>query len=268
MYLAEFAKNNGNKYLFLKYRYASLLAASTAGAAFYPATAIFFPMRLNLYLSAEGPVPFDYLPTLKGAFHRWLGHDEALHDGLSLYSLAWLRGGRASRGGIRFPEGAQWFISAPDTGLIHRLVSGVVRAPEIGLGLRVADVRMQAPPEFAAGEQAFRVASPVFIKHLPPEAQPGAPADHLLPGHPLADELLTATLRRKLRQAGLDDTGATVRFDPAHIATAKTKLFHYKQVQCRSSICPVLVAGSTKQLQFAWEVGVGHSTGIGCGALV
>ncbi len=223
-------------------------------------------MRLHLYLEASQPVSFDYLPTLKSAFHRWAGHDEALHDGLSLYSYAWLRGGRAGRGGVRFAEGAHWFISAPGEGLIHGLVSGVVRAPEIGLGLRVRDVRMQRPPDFAAGEQPFRVAGPVFIKHEPPGS--GRPADHLLPGHALADELLTATLRHKLRQAGRDDAGAAVRFDPAFIATAKSKLFRYQQVQCRGSICPVLVRGSAEQIQFAWEVGVGHSTGIGCGALV
>ncbi|HEX8507298.1 MAG TPA: CRISPR-associated endoribonuclease Cas6 [Hymenobacter sp.] len=225
-------------------------------------------MRLQLYLEASQQVPFDYLPTLVGAFNRWLGHDPARHDGLSLYSLAWLHGGRAGRGGIRFGEGANWFISAPGTDLIHQLVSGVIREPAIGLGLRVRDARMQASPAFEAGEQLFRVASPVFIKHLAPAAQLGTPADHLLPGHPLADELLTAILRRKLRQAGRDDTGAAVRFDPAFIATAKTKLFRYKQVQCRGSICPVLVSGSGEQIQFAWEVGVGHSTGIGCGALV
>ncbi|MBF9222192.1 CRISPR-associated endoribonuclease Cas6 [Hymenobacter ruricola] len=225
-------------------------------------------MRLHLYLESPERVPFDYLPTLVGAFNRWAGHDARRHDGLSLYSLAWLRGGQAGRGGIHFREGASWFISAPDSDLIHQLVSGVVREPDLGLGLRVRDVRMQRAPEFTAGEQPFRVASPVFIKHLPPGAQLGAPADHLLPGHPLADELLTATLRRKLRQAGLDDTAAAVRFDPAHLATAKTKLFRYKQVQCRGSICPVLVSGSAEQIQFAWEVGVGDSTGIGCGALV
>ncbi|WP_210521947.1 CRISPR-associated endoribonuclease Cas6 [Hymenobacter terricola] len=222
-------------------------------------------MRLQLYLEAPERVPFDYLPTLKSAFHRWAGHNEALHEGLSLYSYAWLRGGRAGRGGIHFPEGASWFISAFDEALIHELVSGVVRAPELGLGLRVADVRMQRAPEFAAGEQPFRVASPVFIKH---EIARDKPADHLLPGHPVADEQLTATLRHKLRQAGLDDAGAAVRFDPAFLATAKTKLFRYKQVQCRGSICPVLVSGTGEQIQFAWEVGVGHSTGIGCGALV
>lgn len=222
-------------------------------------------MRLHLYLEAPDVVPFDYLPTLVGAFHRWAGHDPARHNGLSLYSLAWLHGGRAGRGGIRFAEGAHWHISAPDEGLIHALVSGIVRAPELGLGLRVADVRMQRTPEFAPGEQPFRVASPVFIKH---EAEKGQPADHLPPGHPLADELLTTTLRHKLRQAGLDDTGAAVRFDPAFIATAKSKLFQYKQVQCRAWVCPVLVSGTSEQIAFAWDVGVGHSTGIGCGALV
>lgn len=222
-------------------------------------------MRLHLYLEANQAVPFDYLPALKGAFHLWTGHNEALHDGLSLYSYSWLRGGRAGRGGIRFGEGAHWFISAPDRAVIHTIISGVLRAPDIGLGLRVQDVRMQEAPEFAAGEQPFRVASPVFIKH---ETEKGKPADHLLPGHELADELLTTTLRHKLRQAGLDDAEAGVRFDPAHIASAKSKLFQYKQVQCRSSICPVLVSGSAEQIQFAWEVGVGHSTGIGCGALV
>ena len=207
------------------------------------------------------------MPTLKSAFHRWAGHNEALHDGLSLYSYAWLRGGRAGRGNIRFAEGANWFISAPDQELIHALVASVVRAPALDLGLCVRDVRLQATPDFAAGEQAFRVASPVFIKHLPAGARLGAPADHLLPGHPLADELFTQTLRHKLRQAGLDEAGAAVRFDPAHVATAKTKLFRYRRVQCRGSICPVLMSGSAAQICFAWEVGVGHSTGIGCGAL-
>jgi len=222
-------------------------------------------MRLHLYLATDQLVPFDYLPTLKSAFHFWTGHNDTLHNGLSRYSYSWLHGGRAGRGGIRFGEGASWFISAPDREVIHTLISGVLRAPDIGLGLRVRDVRLQETPEFAAGEQPFRVASPVFIKH---EVEKGRPADHLLPGHSLADELLTATLRHKLRKAGLNDTAAAVRFDPAYITTAKRKLFQYKQVQCRGSICPVLVSGSAEQIQFAWEVGVGHSTGIGCGALV
>ena len=224
-------------------------------------------MRLHLHLHTEQLVPFDYLPALVGTFHRWAGHDAARHDGLSQYSLSWLRGGQAGRGGVRFAEGAHWFISAPNQELIHQLVGGVVRDADLDFaGLRVRDVRMQAAPEFGDGEQAFRVGSPVFIKYQQPGTE--GPADHLLPGHELADELLTKTLRRKMSEAGLDAEGAAVRFDPAHVAAAKSKLFRYKQVQCRGSVCPVLVSGTAAQIQFAWEVGVGHSTGIGCGSLL
>lgn len=221
-------------------------------------------MRLQLYLTASRPLPFDHLPTLKGAFHRWAGHNDALHDGLSLYSLSWLRGGRGGRGGLHFRDGAHWCISAHEPELIHALVGGVIREPDLGLGLRVRDARLVAPPNFQNGEQAFRVLSPVFIKW---ETEKGQPADHLTYEDPRADELLTATLRHKLRQAGLADTGAAVRFNRGY-AGAKTKLFAYKQVQCRASFCPVIVTGTAAQIRFAWCVGVGHSTGLGCGALV
>lgn len=220
-------------------------------------------MRLQLYLTAGQAVPFDHLPTLKGAFHRWLGHNEELHDGLSLYSLSWLRGGRGSRGGLHFRDGAHWSISAHDPQLIHALVGGVIREPDLGLGLTVRDARIVTPPTFQDGEQWFRVLSPVFVKW---ETEQGKPADHLTYEDPRTDELLTATLRHKLRQAGLDDSGAAVRFDRDY-AGAKTKLFRYKQVQCRASQCPVIVTGTAEQIRFAWCVGVGHSTGLGCGAL-
>ncbi|MFD2785402.1 CRISPR-associated endoribonuclease Cas6 [Hymenobacter rubripertinctus] len=220
-------------------------------------------MRLQLYLTARQALPFDHLPTLKGAFHRWAGHNNDLHDGLSLYSLSWLRGGRGSRNGLHFRDGAHWSISAHDPALIHALVGGVVREPDLGLGLTVRDARLLTPPPFQDGEQWFRVLSPVFIKW---QTEKGQTADHLTHTDPRADELLTATLRHKLRQAGLDDAGAAVRFDRTY-AGAKTKLFAYKNVQCRASQCPVIVTGTAEQIRFAWCVGVGNSTGLGCGAL-
>ncbi|GAA3993959.1 CRISPR-associated endoribonuclease Cas6 [Hymenobacter fastidiosus] len=223
-------------------------------------------MRLQLYLTADELLPFDHLSVLKGAFHRWLGHDDDLHDGLSLYSLSWLRGGQGSRGGLRFRDGAHWSISAHDPRIIHALVSGVVREAGLGQGLRVRDARLLSPPPFQDGEQWFRVLSPVFVKYLAPEAKLGAAADHFTYENLRTDELLTQTLRRKLCQAGLDDTGAAVRFDRDYVG-AKTKLFRYKQVQCRASQCPVIVTGTAEQIRFAWCVGVGDSTGLGCGAL-
>lgn len=71
-------------------------------------------MRLHLQLSpSREVVPFNHLPVLTGALHKWLGPNQE-HGGLSLYSFSWLQGGRATRNGLRFDDGATWMISALD----------------------------------------------------------------------------------------------------------------------------------------------------------
>lgn len=223
-------------------------------------------MRLHLYLQPSGaaPVPFHHLPALVSAFHGWLGHHNAVHDGLSLYSFSWLQGGRAARDGLRFAEGARWFISAPDDALIHQLVGGIIRQPELDCGLRVVDAQLCPTPDFLPGAQRFTTASPVLVKHQPPELR--GPADHLPFDDPRTFELLTRTLHRKLEQAGLPTTGASVSFDRSY-PQARTKLVHYKETGLKANACPVIVTGSSEQIGFAWNVGVGHSTGIGMGSL-
>lgn len=208
-------------------------------------------------------VPFDHLSTLKSAFHRWSGHNPALHDGMSLYSLSWLHGGRGGPGGLRFPNGAAWSISAPDPDLLRKVLAAILADPDLpGHQMRVTDATWRAIPEFESGQRVFRLLSPVLVKQtlLPPATT------HLLYDNPLADEILTDSLRHKLRLTGRDESGVSVAFDRTY-SGAKTKLFRYKQVQCRANMCPVLISGSAAQLAFAWCVGVGHSTGLGCGAL-
>ncbi|MGN9307593.1 CRISPR-associated endoribonuclease Cas6 [Enterococcus faecium] len=55
-------------------------------------------------------------------------------------------------------------------------------------------------------------------------------------------------------------------FDRTYYA-AKTKLVYYKNIGNKTSICPVIIEGTPEQIAFAWNVGVGNSTGIGFGAL-
>ena len=224
-------------------------------------------MRLSLFLhpTGAGVVAYDHLPALVGAFHGWLGHANAVHDGLSLYSLSWLSGARGATGGLRFPNGAHWHVSAHDERVIQEIVRGILKRPDLDCGLRVVDVQFQPTPAFASGTRRFAVASPVFIKWDDREA--GRSADHILWDDERADALLTATFHRKLNQAGLPVEGAAVVFDRDY-PKARTKLATYKGIQCKASLCPVLVTGSSEQLGFAWEVGVGHSTGIGFGSLV
>lgn len=225
-------------------------------------------MRLELKLACPEPLPFDHLPALKGAFHRWSGHNPELHENLSLYSYSWLRGGKGSKAGLAFPRGATWSISAPDKGLIHTLLAGIVRDPLLhAYGLVVTDAQLRAVPAFEDGQQPFRLLSPVFLKQIMLDEQGNfLPSKHLVHNDPLADSVLTAALSHKLERAGLSTAGLSVAFDRSY-ATPDIKLFSYKDVKCRASVCPVLITGTAEQLRFAWCVGVGHSTGIGCGAL-
>lgn len=222
-------------------------------------------MRLHLLLENAGltPVPFDHLPELVGAVRHCLGANAADFTGADLYSLSWLHGGQGAGGrGITFPAGARWFVSAHHEALIQRLIGKLTRRASFAHGLRVAEARAESTPAFPAGEQRFLSASPVLVYNA---AAPG-PVEHLRFDDPRADELLTQLLREKLALAGLPSAGATVRFDRVY-PRARTKLVTYRGEGVKANVCPVLVAGTGCQIAFAWDVGVGHCTNKGFGAL-
>lgn len=219
-------------------------------------------MRINLSLSPNRqPVPFDYQQYLVGAFHKWLG-ENSQHDALSLYSLSWLPQGRVNeqRTGLRFGQGASWFVSCYDSKLLLKVIRGIQSDPTIAFGMDVCSLTIQKPPVFGT-EERFVVASPVFIKR-----SVDGNVEHVLYDHPKADVFLTETLRRKLRQANLSDEHVQVQFDRTY-ANPQTKLVTYNGIRNRASLCPVIISGTPEQLAFAWSVGVGNSTGIGFGSL-
>jgi len=81
-----------------------------------------------------------------------------------------------------------------------------------------------------------------------------------------ASDYLTETLKRKLSLAGLPIDNLKVSFDKNY-HSPKTKIITYKGIGNRVNFCPVIVEGTPEQIAFAWNVGVGNSTGIGFGAL-
>ncbi|HRF40576.1 MAG TPA: CRISPR-associated endoribonuclease Cas6, partial [Saprospiraceae bacterium] len=89
---------------------------------------------------------------------------------------------------------------------------------------------------------------------------------YYFPGDEMADTYLTETLHAKLIRAGLDTAGVTVRFDENY-TSPKTKLVSYRDLKIKATFCPVIITGSPEAIAFAWQVGVGNSTGIGFGAL-
>ena len=229
-------------------------------------------MRLHFNLSPNTePISFAYQHKLTGVFHKWLAAND-LHDAISLYSLSWLDGSRRIANRLEFPNGAKWFVSFYEDEYAERLVIGALSDPEMFGGMRVTRIEQQATPDF--GEKyKFKAASPVFVKGKPPAD--GKPPHHYLYCEPKSDELLTATLIHKMDAASRAanevrfnnaDKQVKVSFD-REFAHPKIKLVRIKNIDHKTSVCPVIVEGTPKALQFAWNVGIGNGTGSCFGSL-
>jgi CRISPR-associated endoribonuclease Cas6 len=227
-------------------------------------------MRLHFTLTPNTEtVPFDYQHFLTGRFHAWIG-DNDVHDNISLYSLSWLHGGVTMRngkkieGGLDFPQGARWFISAHEETLLQKIADAALRDSAVCCGMQVTEIRSQRTPDFGA-RFCFKAGSPILAK----SKQVDGVVTHYTYADPEADEVLTKTLHHKMDIAGLDAAhkNATVKFDRAY-RNPKTKLVTIKGIGNRASICPVIVEGTPETVQFAWNVGIGHLTGNGFGSLL
>ena len=227
-------------------------------------------MRLHFRLSPnDRPVPWAYLPNLAGWMHARLGERSDLHDGTSLYSLSDLSHGRVRRGALDFAGGSSFFLSSHRDDVLVELMADLMRRPvtyterdprRVAWGMYVEEVTIERAPSF--GEAAtFWAKSPVLVRA---DREDGT-REHLLHDETRADEVLTRVLHWKQERAGLSPTGS-VRFDRSY-PKAKTKLIEYKGVRNRASLCPVVVEGGPEVCAFAWNVGVGHSTGVGFGAI-
>lgn len=225
-------------------------------------------MRLNLTLSPNtDPVPFDHLHELTRTLHKWVGPDNALHDGPSLYSVGWLEGGRARDGALAFPDGARWRLSFWDDGAAKSALEGLLRDPSVVAGLRVVEAQQQTTPAFSSGYR-FEVDAPVVARR---RREDGSRA-YLLYDDERADAVLTRTLRHKMTIAELDTdlSAVQVRFDRSYRG-AHTKLATIEKgghaIKHKGSVCPVVVEGPPAAVRFAWNVGVGELTGSGFGAV-
>jgi len=218
-------------------------------------------MRLYLQLSKNRAViPFNYQSYLTGAIHKWMGRNNSQHDSLSLYSFSWFQNVETSRTGVNLTKESYFFISGYEESLIKQILQGVMDDPSVCYGSSVTDVQITNEPSFQSA-QTFFTASPVFIKRRIENNE-----KHFTYENPASSLYLTETLKKKLEVAQLSSEGITVRFDDTY-ANPRTRIIRYNDIGNRVSVCPITIEGTPDQLQFAWNVGVGNSTGIGFGSL-
>lgn len=218
-------------------------------------------MRIYLKLTRnKEKCPFEYQSHLVGALHKWIGKND-IHDGLSLYSMSWFSPGKCiNKKYLNFPDGATWFISSPDNSLIKSIISGIQKDASVAFGMNVIEVIIQETPKFENTAKLY-VETPVLVKR-----NVGERDIQYSYNDKEVDDLLTETLKRKLRKFGIDDSGIEVSFDKNYYGS-KTKLVKYKGIGNKANLCPIIIKGSPEAIGFAWNVGVGNSTGIGFGAL-
>lgn len=221
-------------------------------------------MRLHIKLSKNTSiVPFSYQEQQVSKLHYWLGKNE-IHDKLSLYSFSWLKNGRQEGSkGLNFRTGSQFFISCYDSSLIKQLIKSIQQDNDFGWGMKIKALTLEKEPDFEY-QHRFLVGSPVFIKRSQAEEKG---AKFFYYNDEEANQFLTESLQHKLNDAGLSYEDVSVQFDESY-QNPTTKGVTYKGIFNRGSICPVIINGTPEQLAFAWNVGVGNSTGIGFGSLI
>lgn len=218
-------------------------------------------MRLYLKMSKnKSRIPFNYQSFLTGAIHKWMGPDNLEHGNLSLYSFSWLQSVRTSKDGIDILPESYFFISVHERVLAKSILNGITKDPSFFFGSEVTEAQIQETPSFGNRER-FLVASPVFIKRRIDDK-----LVHITFESEKASDYLVETFQRKLKMAGLPTEGVNISFDKDY-PYPKTKVINYRGIDNKVSICPVIIEGTPEQISFAWNVGIGNSTGIGFGSL-
>jgi len=205
-------------------------------------------------------IPFNYQSFLTGAIHKWLGIANGEHGSISLYSFSWFQNIIANTDGINFTNDSYFFISAHNDEIIKKIINGVMADSSLCFGSYITDIQIAETPIFSSSH-TFYCASPIFIKRKIENEE-----KHITFMDSRSSEYLTETLKTRLNKAGLSTEAVQVEFDASY-NNSRTKLIHYKGIANKANICPINISGSPEQIAFAWNVGVGNSTGIGFGAL-
>ena len=218
-------------------------------------------MRIYLRLSQNNElIPFNYQHFLTGALHKWMGGNNVEHGNISLYSFSWLQNVDTTEKGINLKRGSYFFISAYAEGLIKKIVKGIMADQSVCFGSIVTAIDIEETPTFSNIHHFF-TASPIFVHRFD-----GDKHDHIGFDDEKSSIYMTETMQKKLNLAGLPSENVKVSFDKNYHSPRK-KVITYKGIGNRVNICPVIVEGTPEQVAFAWNVGVGNSTGIGFGAL-
>lgn len=217
-------------------------------------------MRLHLEIKTENKtIPFNHQHLLVGTIHKWIGENNQ-HGDISMFSFSRLIKGKATTDGLIFGNNTSFFISAYESDFIKSIIRGIQKDPSMFEGLSVKEIIIQEDPDFT-NRELFFIGSPVFIKR-----RDGNEIKYFFHNDNISSQYLKETLQTKMDKAGLIDDSLEIYFDKTFI-NPKIQKINYKGVDNKVSWCSLIIKGKPETKLFAWNVGIGNSTGIGFGAI-
>jgi CRISPR-associated endoribonuclease Cas6 len=220
-------------------------------------------MRIHIQTTSNKQlVPFNYQHKLVGILHKWLGANK-LHGTLALYSFSWLLSSEKDEKGLNYPNGAKLFVSFYDNNYLKQVVESIMSDVDMCYGMKVLTLTIEENPDLT-NKTKFKCASPIFIRRFEFENNID---NHYTFEDENAGKFLEETLLHKMELAGLEkDESLKISFDRLN-SKPKTKVIDYRGIKSRVNLCPVIIEGKPDTKLFAWNVGLGNSTGIGFGAI-
>lgn len=220
---------------------------------------------MRIYLRLAGnieKIPFNYQKHITGAIHKWIGRDNQIHGKSGMFNFSWIQNTVAQNGYLVLRRDSYFFISSFYDDVIKSITKGILNDPFIFHELRVTDVQIQAAPHFNESEN-FYMASPILLKA---NGDRSKKIRHVTFLDSDFQSLLTENLIKKLSKAGIDSYGCSIRLCPDNNSRC-TKLVDYNGIKNKTTFAPLIISGNQQQIEYAWSTGLGHSTGIGFGAL-
>jgi CRISPR/Cas system endoribonuclease Cas6 (RAMP superfamily) len=212
-------------------------------------------MKLRFRADTQGAIlSYDYPARIGRAFYR---RTEGDHDGQSLHSIGWIRGGEVdtTRQGLVISGSPRWSLGVGRTGPLESFLESVEEDPEILPGVQISYPETIPPP---------RAETATYFAESPILARRGR--EHLRFDDPRADGTITRSLRTKLEKLMGKAPPVDAAFVPTE--TARTKVMSTGKAKHMGNLRRVQVETTPEAQRLVPSVGIGALTGMGFGSVI
>ncbi len=222
-------------------------------------------MRLYLKTTeSKKEVPINYQSLLTSAIHRWIGRDNTEHGKTSEFSFSWLKNIEISKDNksINCTNNSYWYITAHNTNLIKKIIEFIQLDNFLCDGTKISEVMIDNNLK-TNSTNIYNLGSPILLK-LSNKIE--NKIEHLKYDDERCTEVMTRNMKKRMIESKMDPNGINISFNLER-PNSKVKVIDYKGIKNKVNFCPINIIGNDEQIRFIKCVGVGHSTGIGFGAI-